>query len=135
MLFSSVIFVLFFLPLSLGLYYLTPRSLRNYVLLALGFLFYFWTEGQYLWVLVASLGANYGFGLLLQAQAKTTNLGARKATLRCAVAFNIDLLLFYKYLGFLPIKLTFSPVQARITLETSTCPWAFLSSPSKASPT
>ena len=40
MVFSSILFLFLFLPLSLGIYYVTPRRWRNFALLLLNLVFY-----------------------------------------------------------------------------------------------
>lgn len=114
MLFSSVIFLLFFLPLSLGLYFLTPRVLRNHALLALSLFFYLWTEGQYALVLLLSLCVNYGLGFAARQKTGSRKPGLRKAALWSAVVFNIGILIFYKYLGFIASQLGLAVHSARI---------------------
>ena len=44
MVFSSPIFLFVFLPLTLGLYYLLPRSAKNLFLLVASLVFYAWGE-------------------------------------------------------------------------------------------
>ena len=52
MVFSSNIFLFFFLPLTLLLYYLCPRRFRNALLLAVSLLFYAWGEPVYVLLLM-----------------------------------------------------------------------------------
>ena len=65
MVFSSIFFLLVFLPLVIYGYYLINPSLRNHLLLIASILFYWWGEGSYLWILIASTAGNYIFGILL----------------------------------------------------------------------
>ncbi len=48
MVFSSIPFLFYFLPLCLILYYLVPFRWKNYVLLAFSLLFYAWGEPVYI---------------------------------------------------------------------------------------
>jgi len=47
MLFSSITFIYYFLPIVLGVYFIVPKKLKNIVLLLSSFIFYFWGEPQY----------------------------------------------------------------------------------------
>jgi alginate O-acetyltransferase complex protein AlgI len=67
----------------------------------MSFLFYFWTEGNYLLVLITSLLANYGFALLIERYAREEQGRKAKIALSVAILFNIALLIFFKYLNFI----------------------------------
>lgn len=54
MVFSSYYFVFYFLPVALGLYYLTPRRGKHFTLLALSYLFYGWTNPLFIVLLWCS---------------------------------------------------------------------------------
>ena len=66
MLFSSVEFVFFFLPASLAIYFLMPRRWRNLALLAVSLIFYGWGEPRYVFLMIATVAADYVFGLLVR---------------------------------------------------------------------
>jgi alginate O-acetyltransferase complex protein AlgI len=98
-LFSSVIFIFFFLPLTLAIYFITPQRFRNLSLLVVSLLFYYWTEGNYVLVLLTSICANYGLALLI---GKNAGRGERaRSMLAIAVAFNLVFLVSFKYLHFM----------------------------------
>ena len=61
MLFTSLEFLLLFLPLCLGVYYLMPPrwGLRNYWLLAMSLGFYAWGEPSFVSVMLGSIAFNY----------------------------------------------------------------------------
>ena len=65
MVFSSTIFLFFFLPLTLLAYFVVGPRGRNLILLAASLLFYAWGETVYLLVMLFSIAANYLFGLLI----------------------------------------------------------------------
>ncbi|NCB85467.1 MAG: MBOAT family protein, partial [Bacteroidia bacterium] len=65
MVFSSTIFLFFFLPLTLLAYFVVGSRGRNAILLAASLLFYAWGETVYLLVMLFSIAANYLFGLLI----------------------------------------------------------------------
>jgi alginate O-acetyltransferase complex protein AlgI len=97
MVFSSPIFLFGFLPLCLGVYLVTPRCLRNTVLLAASLLFYAWGEKAYALVLVGSVIANYWFGRWVDALHGRT---AARWVVAAAVLFNVGLLAAFKYANF-----------------------------------
>ena len=79
-------------------------------------LFYYWTEGNYLLVLITSLLANYGFALLIEKYAREEQGRKAKIALSVAILFNIALLIFFKYLGFLIGQFGFLGVFTGFTL-------------------
>ncbi|MEA2879125.1 MAG: alginate O-acetyltransferase complex protein AlgI [Hyphomicrobiales bacterium] len=95
MVFSSPVFLFYFLPLFLICYFLLPY--KNAVTLAFSLIFYAWGEGVYVLLMIASGVANYAFALWI-AEAE----GNRKpAVLAVGVAANLAALIFFKYAGFL----------------------------------
>ena len=61
MLFSSIPFLYYFLPLVLAVYFLTPARFRNAVLLLASLIFYAWGEPKYVLLMLASILSGYGF--------------------------------------------------------------------------
>ena len=99
MVFSSSVFLFAFLPVFLALYFLMPwRAARNVWLLAASLVFYAWGEPVYVWLMVASIAANWLFGISL---GKIRPPGGRKALLIGAVVFNCLVIGFFKYEGFI----------------------------------
>lgn len=106
MIFSSVEFLLYFLPLFLLLYALTPKRLKNVTLLSGSLIFYALGEPAYLAVLMLSVLMNYFFGLRMVREAKGEESNdkdeiklnkRRKSVFILALLFNIGLLAFFKY--------------------------------------
>ena len=98
MVFSNPVFLFLFLPLTLLFYVLSPRSLKNLVLLGASLFFYAWGEELYVLILIASIAMNYVAGLLID------GAGDRRSRLWflwLGVAANLLLLGYYKYIGFL----------------------------------
>ncbi|WP_027360284.1 MBOAT family O-acyltransferase [Desulforegula conservatrix] len=95
MVFSSVIFLFYFLPLTLFVYYFARH--RNFVFLVASLLFYSWGEIEYLYLLMASCVINYAFGLMIE---KRRPFSA-KTSLVAGVSVNILTLIFFKYTNFL----------------------------------
>lgn len=101
MLFSSSVFLFLFLPAVLFCYYLPLRKHRqgrNLLLLAASLLFYAFGEPWFVFVMIASILANYGFGLWVDAAARRH--WNRRAPAVCAVIFNLAILFAFKYLAF-----------------------------------
>jgi Predicted membrane protein involved in D-alanine export len=99
MVFSSSIFLFFFLPIVLLLYYLVRTEFRNVTLLIASLMFYAWGEPEFVFVIIASILINYLFGLLIHvchAKSKT----AAKVVMLAGVAANCGLLFYFKYYDF-----------------------------------
>lgn len=93
MLFSSISFLYYFLPVVLLLYFAVPRAFKNLVLLAASLLFYGWGEPRCLFLMLISILGGYGFGLLL---ARYKN----RWLLAASVLFSLSMLLYFKYADF-----------------------------------
>lgn len=59
MLFSSITFLYFFLPLVILLYFFVPQKGRNLVLFAVSILFYAWGEPVYVFLMLTQIVASY----------------------------------------------------------------------------
>lgn len=93
MVFSSVIFLFFFLPLLFLIYFLVPKKFKNYVLLIFSLVFYFFGEKWYVLLLVFSCAVNYICGILIEKKNK-------KLFLVIGLVIDLGLLLYYKYTNF-----------------------------------
>ena len=99
MVFSSFTFLLCFLPLTLVCYYLARGvRARNAVLCLFSLVFYAWGEPVYVLLMLASIGLNYLFGLLL---GKWETPGRRKAVMIAALVFNLGAIALFKYGNFI----------------------------------
>ena len=99
MVFSSSVFLFAFLPIVLAAYFLLPtRSAKNVWLLVASLFFYAWGEPVYVVLMVVSIIANWLFGILVGSQ--TASDARRRAILVCAVVFNVAVIGFFKYEGF-----------------------------------
>lgn len=99
MLFSSVTFLFFFLPVVLVLYYIIPAKGKNIVLLIASLVFYAWGEPVYVALLLLSVCLNYFCGREIQAGEDDPRRAKRSVIF--AVVANILILGFFKYYGFL----------------------------------
>ena len=95
MVFSSTVFVFFFLPLCLLFYYILPgRTAKNIVLFLFSLLFYAWGEPVYILLMLLSILMNWGFGLFMD------RIPSWKSEIMVtAVVLNLLLLGFFKYYG------------------------------------
>lgn len=103
MVFSSIPFIFYYLPLLLFFYYIVPsrfRYVRNSILLTASLIFYAWGEGKYIVVLLISIALNHFFGKLIH------NSSTRK-NLLIGVFTNLLILFFYKYAGFVTSTIGF----------------------------
>ena len=91
MVFSSITFLYYFLPILLIVYYLIPKKFRNIVLLIFSLTFYFYGEKNI--ILLLMCGFNYFFGKII-GKTKT------KTSLAIGVICNILVLGYYKYCNF-----------------------------------
>jgi alginate O-acetyltransferase complex protein AlgI len=97
MLFSSVSFLYYFLPVVLALYFLAPARFKNLVLLLASFAFYFWGEPIYSFLMAFSIVSAYLHGLWIS---KATSAKARKLALISSIVISISTLGFFKYWAF-----------------------------------
>lgn len=97
MVFSSLIFIFAFLPLTLLAYFAAPKRLKNLMLLLASLIFYAWGEPVYIAVIVFTTVANYFFSLLIDKYQ-----GQRAALLTFILSFvlNLGTLFFFKYYDF-----------------------------------
>lgn len=97
MIFNSVIFLFVFLPLFLLCYYLLPNNkLRNIWFLIASLLFYTWGDQEYVFLLLVVIIINYWIGNLID-----THTFHSKRLVRIGLIFNIGILIYFKYSGFL----------------------------------
>lgn len=96
MLFSSISFLYYFLPLTLMLYFAAPKELKNTVLLLASLLFYSWGEPKYVLLMGVSVLFGYGFGLLVEKNREKEP--ERYCVL--SVCISLSFLLCFKYADF-----------------------------------
>lgn len=98
MVFSSIIFIFFFLPVVLILYYLSKNiNYRNYLLLLASLFFYSYGEPRFVFIMVGSILFNYIMALLVDKYRGKCLSGIFAV---CDIIINICLLFIYKYLDF-----------------------------------
>jgi alginate O-acetyltransferase complex protein AlgI len=97
MVFSSHIFLFYFLPLSLICYYLMPRRGKNVMLTGISYIFYGWSNPLFTLLMLFSTIVDYCCGLVIGVSDRAK---IRKIALFVSIAANLSLLGFFKYTGF-----------------------------------
>ena len=98
MVFSSNVFLLYFLPVFLLLYFVCPRRFRNYVILLFSIVFYAYGGPEFILILLGSTTATY---YLVKAMCRTAAVSKKKWLCVVSIILNLGLLVYYKYAGFL----------------------------------
>lgn len=94
MLFSSITFLYYFLPIVLGLYYLVPTKGKNLVLFLSSLVFYAWGEPKYVFLMLGSIMIGYAAGMLMDKL-------PRKPIMVASVGACLFALIYFKYANFL----------------------------------
>lgn len=97
MVFSSLIFLQWFLPCVLLVYFLVPKRAKNAVLFVFSLLFYAWGEPVYVGLMIFSTILDYSCG---RAAEKYRGTSKAKIALLVSVIVNLSLLGFFKYTDF-----------------------------------
>jgi len=97
--YSSLIFILYFFPITVGVYYLLRFSqrLQNVWLLVASLFFYAWGRPIHAIFLLASIAVNYGMGVAIERRQKKE--ASAKSVLAIACALNLIPLFIYNYLS------------------------------------
>ena len=100
MVFSSNIFLFFFLPIFLLAYFITPQKFRNYTLLLFSLVFYAYGAPDFVFLLIGECIVNF---FLVKAMAKRKVENGKLSTFLCAISIilTLGMLLYFKYANFL----------------------------------
>ena len=101
MVFSSNVFLLYFLPLFLLFYFICPKKFRNYVILVFSIVFYAYGGPEFILILLGSTTATY---YIVKAMVKRKTESTQKASkwlCAAAITLNLGLLVWFKYANFL----------------------------------
>ena len=96
MIFSSITFLFYFLPVLLIIYYSVPKKLKNIVLLIASMLFYFVGEPKYILLMIVSILNTYVFGILISKNEKHSKL-----LLAISLCISAGFLVYFKYIDFI----------------------------------
>lgn len=97
MLFSSISFIYYYLPMVLLAYFLVPFRFKNAVLLISSLVFYFLGEPKYTILLVISTLVDYSHSLVIE---KYRGTSKAKIALISSIVINLGMLGFFKYADF-----------------------------------
>ncbi|MBN2762356.1 MAG: MBOAT family protein [Bacteroidales bacterium] len=97
MVFSSIVFLLYFLPAFLITYYLVPGKIKNMVILLFSIFFYSWGAPRFIFVI---LGTTFLDFHLVRWMSHTKKDPHRKLMLTLSVSINLGLLFYFKYSNF-----------------------------------
>ena len=113
MVFSSYLFLFYFLPAALLLYYAVPRRAKHLLLTLSSYLFYGWANPLFVFLLLVSTLIDYVCGLVIaghgvrewgsaiqQLQPGTPRTRRQRIALIASVVSNLSLLGFFKYFNF-----------------------------------
>lgn len=96
MIFSSSLFLLYFLPGFLIIYYLVPRAFKNWWILLASILFYAWGAPKFIFFLAGSVVIDF----FINQRIARTEEGRKKLFFWLSVILNLGLLLYFKYMNF-----------------------------------
>jgi len=96
MVFSSISFLYYFLPITLFLYFIVPKKIKNFILLIASLAFYFYGEPRYIIVLILSCVFNYYYGKYLEKSPDSI----KKYLLIINLVINFGILFYFKYFNF-----------------------------------
>jgi alginate O-acetyltransferase complex protein AlgI len=105
MVFSSLFFLFLFLPITLFVYFLVPRKLKNTFLFIASLLFYAWGEVEFVYIMAGSILINYIMALLIN-YFKNKALGTFFFVI--AIIINLAALIYFKYFNFLLTSIGFN---------------------------
>jgi alginate O-acetyltransferase complex protein AlgI len=97
MVFSSITFLVYFLPLFLLLYHLVPHKYKNAVILIASIYFYSWGGPKFIFVILGTTFLDY---FLVNAMHEQKTKAAKTKFLILSLLLNVGLLAYFKYCNF-----------------------------------
>ncbi len=97
MVFSSIVFLLYFLPLFLLVYYFADKKYKNLVILVFSIFFYSWGAPRFIFVI---LGTTFLDFHLVKWMSQSRKVIHRRLMLALSVSVNLGLLFYFKYSNF-----------------------------------
>jgi alginate O-acetyltransferase complex protein AlgI len=97
MVFSSILFIFYFLPVFLLCYHLSPQKFKNYVLLIFSIAFYSWGAPKFIFVILGTTVLDF---YLVNWMDRSQKPSERKWLLSISILVNIGLLFYFKYSNF-----------------------------------
>ncbi|MTI66755.1 MAG: MBOAT family protein [Firmicutes bacterium] len=102
MVFSSLVFLFNFLPITLLFYYIAPNKFKNIILLIASLIFYAWGEPIYIFLMIFSSIVDYIHGLIIE---KYRDSKKSKLAVISSIIINLGLLSFFKYYDFFVLNI------------------------------
>lgn len=104
MVFSSILFLVYFFPVFLVLYFITPAKYKNYTALLASVFFYAWGAPKFIFVVLAVLVIDYYLGnRIYQTEGKQ-----KKLYLLASILLNVGMLFYFKYANFFVDNVNFA---------------------------
>ncbi|MDG2422817.1 MAG: MBOAT family protein [Phycisphaerales bacterium] len=100
MVFSSITFLFFFLPLVVVLYHVAPRPARNTILLIASLLFYLWGAGIFVLLLLGAIITNYIVGYIVMVAHERGNRLLAALCITISIVTSLVILGWFKYSNF-----------------------------------
>ena len=97
--FTSLTFLFYFFPIAIILYSIVPKRFKNGLLLLLSLFFYSWGDPRYLLLIMVSVVVTW-FGIRF-IHSRRKKREEAKFYFVCLLVFNLAILAFFKYYGFL----------------------------------
>jgi alginate O-acetyltransferase complex protein AlgI len=97
MVFSSIIFIFYFLPLFFVFYYIADKRYKNAIILLGSILFYAWGAPTFIFVILATTAADF---YLVRYMDASTSRPVRLTLLCTSLSINLGLLFYFKYSNF-----------------------------------
>lgn len=97
MVFSSITFLFYFLPVFLLIYYIADKRYKNWVILLGSIFFYAWGAPRFVFVILGTTAIDFYLVRLMEMQHSKRK---RKLLLCLSLAMNLGLLFYFKYCGF-----------------------------------
>lgn len=97
MVFSSALFLVYFLPIFLLVYNLVPKRFKNWVILLASIFFYSWGAPKFVFVIIGSTFLDF---YIVKWMSESAEKRKRKWLLTASIVMNLGLLVYFKYANF-----------------------------------
>lgn len=104
MVFSSSLFLLYFLPLFLVIYHIVPKYLKNWCILIFSIFFYSWGAPKFVFILIGSTIVDF---YLVKYLFENKSRLKKQLLLTISITINVGLLIYFKYFNFFIDNLNF----------------------------
>lgn len=125
MVFSSMTFLFAFLPVVVLVYMLSPKQMKNAILLIASLFFYAWGEPRNILLMLLSIGINYVFGRIIEAD-RASQSKMRVWNLGFAVLWNVLVLGIFKYVSGISADTSYNAAVPHSSCKDCTSDWYFI---------